>query len=33
VLESEETLGAPGELSEDDVLTFLLKGLEGFVEK
>jgi hypothetical protein len=33
VLESEETLGAPGELSEEDVLTFLLKALEGFVEK
>ena len=33
VLESEETLGAPGDLSEDDVLTFLLKGLEGFVER
>ena len=33
VLESEETLGAPGALSEDDVLAFLLKALEGFVER
>jgi hypothetical protein len=33
VLESEEALGAPGALSEEDVLTFLLKALEGFVEK
>jgi hypothetical protein len=33
VLESEQALGAPGELSEDDVLTFLLKALEGFVER
>ena len=33
VLESEEALGAPGALSEDDVLAFLLKALEGFVER
>ena len=33
VLESEEALGAPGALSEEDVLTFLLKALEGFVER
>ena len=33
VLESEETLGAPGALSDDDVLAFLLKALEGFVER
>jgi len=33
VLESEEALGAPGALSEEDVLSFLLKALGGFVEK
>ena len=33
VLESEEALGAPGALSEEDVLTFLLKALEWFVER
>ena len=33
VLESEEPLGAPGALSEEDVLGFLLKSLEGFVER
>jgi hypothetical protein len=33
VLESEEALGAPASLSEEDVLAFLLKALEGFVEK
>ena len=33
VLESEEALGAPGALSQEDVLTFLLKALEGFVER
>ena len=33
VLESEETLGAPSALSEEDVLTFLLKSLEGIVER
>ena len=33
VLESEEALGAPGALSEEDVLAFLLRALEGFVER
>ena len=33
VLESEEPLGAPGALSEEDVLRFLLKALRGFVER
>ena len=33
VLESEDALGAPATLSEEDVLTFLLKALEGFVER
>jgi hypothetical protein len=33
VLESEEALGAPDALTEEDVLGFLLKSLEGFVEK
>jgi len=33
VLESEEALGAPGALSEEDVLAFLLRAVEGFVEK
>jgi hypothetical protein len=33
VLESEEGLGPPGVLSEEDVLAFLLKALEGFVER
>jgi hypothetical protein len=29
VLESEEALGAPGALSEEDVLAFLLRAVEG----
>ncbi len=33
VLESEEALGAPTGLSEEEVLTFFLKALEGFVER
>ena len=33
VLESEEALGGPAELSEEDVLRFLLKALEPFVER
>lgn len=33
VLETEQALGAPGTLSEEDVLTFLLKALESFVER
>lgn len=33
VLESEEALGDPASLSEEDVLAFLLKALEGFVER
>lgn len=33
VLESDEPVGAPGGLSQEDVLTFLLKALEGFVER
>jgi hypothetical protein len=33
VLESERPIGAPGELTEDAVLAFLLKELEAFVER
>jgi len=33
VLESEDALGVPSSLTEEDVLTFLLKSLESFVEK
>lgn len=33
VLESEEALGAPGALSEEEVLAFLLKAFEGFLER
>jgi hypothetical protein len=33
VLESEQTLGAPGELSEEEVLEFLLKALEPLLER
>jgi len=33
VLEFEEELGAPAALTEEDVLAFLLKALEGFVER
>jgi hypothetical protein len=33
VLESEEPIGAPGVLSQEDVLMFLLEALEGFVER
>lgn len=33
VLETEQALGAPDQLSEEDVLAFLLKALEGFVER
>jgi hypothetical protein len=33
VLESEQTLGAPGELSEEDVLEFLLRALEPLLER
>jgi hypothetical protein len=33
VLESERAIGAPGELSEEAVLAFLLKELEAFLER
>lgn len=33
VIESELALGDPASLTEDDVLTFALKGLEPFVER
>ena len=33
VLESERPIGAPGELTEDVVLAFVLKELEAFVER
>jgi hypothetical protein len=33
VLEAERAIGAPGELSEEAVLAFLLKELEAFVER
>ena len=33
VLESERAIGAPGELTEDAVLTYVLKELEAFVER
>ena len=33
VRESERTIGAPGELTEEEVLAFLLKELEAFVER
>jgi hypothetical protein len=33
VLESERAIGAPGELTEETVLTYLLKELEAFVER
>jgi hypothetical protein len=33
VLESERAIGAPGDLSEEEVLAFLLRELEQFVER
>ena len=33
VVVSEQAIGAPAALTEDDVLTFVMKGLEPFVER
>jgi hypothetical protein len=33
VIDSERAIGEPGALTEEDVLAFLLKELEGFVDK